>query len=62
MPNNTNDSVEADVVRIRLFHNEHFGHIPNTSVSSADFMTLDRNKFTISSLRNRQDGNRQARK
>ncbi len=37
MPNVTDHSIEADIVRIKLFRNERFGHIPNTSVSAADF-------------------------
>ncbi|CAB4028978.1 Hypothetical predicted protein, partial [Paramuricea clavata] len=37
MPNITDHSVEADIIRIRLFRNERFGHIPNTAVSTADF-------------------------
>ena len=37
MPNVTDHSFEADIVRIKLFRNERFGHIPNTSVSAADF-------------------------
>ena len=37
MPNVTDHSFEADIVRIKLFRNERFGHIPNTSVSGADF-------------------------
>ncbi len=37
MPNVTDHSTQADIVRIKLFRNERFGHIPNTSVSAADF-------------------------
>ena len=33
-------SVEADIVRIKLFRNEHFGHIPHSAVSDADFKAL----------------------
>ena len=40
MPNVTDHSVEADIVRIRLFRNKKYAHIPNTSVSSADFKVL----------------------
>jgi WD40 repeat protein len=36
-PNVSDHSIEADIVRIKLFRNERFGHIPNTSVSTADF-------------------------
>ena len=37
MPNNSDLSVQADIVRIKLFRNERFGHIPNTSVTLTDF-------------------------
>jgi hypothetical protein len=37
MPNVSDHSIEADIVRIKLYRNERFGHIPNTSVSTADF-------------------------
>ncbi len=37
MPNVTDHSIEDDIVRIKLFRNERFAHIPNTSVSAADF-------------------------
>ena len=40
MPNDLNRSVEDDIVRIKLFRNEHFGHIAKTAVSAADFKTL----------------------
>ncbi len=40
IPNVTDHSIEADIVRIKLFRNERFGHIPNTSVSAADFRLL----------------------
>ena len=33
-------SVKADIVRIKLFHNKHFGHRPQTAVSEADFKAL----------------------
>ena len=33
-------SVEADIVRIKLFRNEHFGHRPQSAVSEADFRAL----------------------
>ena len=33
-------SVEADIVRIKLFRNKHFGHIPHSAVSEADFKAL----------------------
>ena len=33
-------SVEADIVRIKLFRNEHFGHRPQSAVSEADFKAL----------------------
>ena len=36
-PNVSDHSIEADIVRIKSFRNERFGHIPNTSVSTADF-------------------------
>ena len=36
-PNVSDHSIEADIVRIKLYRNERFGHIPNTSVSTADF-------------------------
>ncbi|XP_046857447.1 uncharacterized protein LOC124450829 isoform X2 [Xenia sp. Carnegie-2017] len=36
--NDPNDhSTEADITRIRLFRNDRFAHLPNTSVSSDDF-------------------------
>ncbi|CAB4004259.1 E3 ubiquitin- ligase DZIP3 [Paramuricea clavata] len=37
MPNVLDHSVQADIVRIKLFRNGRFSHIPNTSVSTADF-------------------------
>ncbi|CAB4038098.1 Hypothetical predicted protein, partial [Paramuricea clavata] len=40
MPNISDHSVEADIIRIRFFRNERFGHIPNTAVSTADFKTF----------------------
>jgi hypothetical protein len=40
MPNISDHSVEADIIRIRLFRNERFGHIPNTAVSTTDFKTF----------------------
>ncbi|XP_046857011.1 uncharacterized protein LOC124450399 isoform X2 [Xenia sp. Carnegie-2017] len=33
----TDHSTEADITRIRLFRNDRFAHLPNTSVSSYDF-------------------------
>ncbi|CAB4021503.1 E3 ubiquitin- ligase DZIP3, partial [Paramuricea clavata] len=36
-PNVSDHSIEADIVRIKLFRNRRFGHIPNTSVSTADY-------------------------
>ena len=33
-------SVEADIVRIKLFRNEHFGHRPQSAVCEADFRAL----------------------
>ena len=33
-------SVEADIARIQLFRNEHFGHRPQSAVSEADFKAL----------------------
>ena len=33
-------SVEADIVRVRLFRNERFGHISNTAVSDGDFQSF----------------------
>ena len=40
MPTASDLSVEADIVRIKLFRNEHFGHIPHSAVSEADFKAL----------------------
>ena len=40
VPNVSDHSVEADIVRVRLFRNEHFGHIPNTAVSDGDFQSF----------------------
>ena len=37
VPNVADHSFEADIVRIKLFRNERFGHIATTSVSAADF-------------------------
>ena len=39
-PTPSDHSVEADIVRIKLFRNKHFGHIPHSAVSEADFKTL----------------------
>ena len=36
-PNAADISTEADIVRIKRFRNERFGHIPNTNVSATDF-------------------------
>ncbi|XP_046853793.1 uncharacterized protein LOC124446948, partial [Xenia sp. Carnegie-2017] len=33
----TDDSPEADITRIRLFRNDHFAHLPDTSVSCDEF-------------------------
>ena len=40
VPTPLDHSVEADIVRIKLFRNEHFGHRPQSAVSEADFKTL----------------------
>ena len=40
MPTLSDLSVEADIVRIKLFRNEHFGHRPQSAVSEADFKAL----------------------
>ena len=40
MPTPSDHSVEADIVRIKLFRNKHFGHIPQSAVSEADFKAL----------------------
>ena len=40
LPRLSDHSVEADIVRIKLFRNEHFGHIPHPAVSEADFKSL----------------------
>ena len=37
MPNVSDHTREADIIRIKLFRNERFGHIPKTAVSIADF-------------------------
>ena len=39
-PTPSDHSVEADIVRIKLFRNEHFGHRPQSTVSEADFKAL----------------------
>ncbi|XP_046858037.1 uncharacterized protein LOC124451460 isoform X1 [Xenia sp. Carnegie-2017] len=39
-PNATDHSTEADITRIRLYRNECYAHIPNTSFSLGDFETL----------------------
>ena len=39
-PTPLDHSVEADIVRIKLFRNKHFGHIPHSAVSEADFKAL----------------------
>ena len=36
-PDAADESTEADIVRIKRFRNERFGHIPNTNVSATDF-------------------------
>ena len=40
VPTPSDLSVEADIVRIKLFRNKHFGHIPQSAVSEADFKSL----------------------
>ena len=40
IPNVSDHSIEADIVRVRLFRNERFGHIPNTAVSDCDFQSF----------------------
>ena len=40
VPTPSDHSVEADIVRIKFFRNEHFGHIPHSAVSEADFKAL----------------------
>ena len=37
MPGTTDNSREANIVRIRLFRNNFFGHVPRTDVSRSDF-------------------------
>ncbi|CAB4017280.1 E3 ubiquitin- ligase DZIP3 [Paramuricea clavata] len=37
MPGSTENSREANIVRIRLFRNNFFGHVPGTDVSRLDF-------------------------
>ncbi|CAB3984673.1 Hypothetical predicted protein, partial [Paramuricea clavata] len=37
MPGSTDNSREANIVRIRLFRNNFFGHVPGTDVSRLDF-------------------------
>ena len=37
MPGSTDNSREANIVRIKLFRNKLFGHVPGTSVSRLDF-------------------------
>ena len=37
IPNVSDHTREADIIRIKLFRNERFGHIPKTAVSIADF-------------------------
>ena len=39
MPNASDHTREADIIRIRLFRNRRF-HIPSTAISTADFMIL----------------------
>ena len=38
MPNVSDHTREADIIRIKLFRNERFGHISRTAVSMADFI------------------------
>ena len=40
VPTPSDHSVEADIVRIKLFRNKHFGHIPHSAISEADFKSL----------------------
>ena len=40
IPNVSDHSAEADIVRVKLFRNERFGHIPNTAVSDGDFQSF----------------------
>ena len=40
VPTPLDHSVEADIVRIKLFRNKHFGHRPQSAVSEADFKAL----------------------
>ena len=40
LPTPSDLSVEADIVRVKLFRNEHFGHRPQSAVSEADFKAL----------------------
>ena len=40
MPNVSDHSIEADIVRIKLYRNERFAHILNTSVSTTDFKSF----------------------
>ena len=40
IPNDSDHFVEADIVRVGLFRNERFGHIPNTAVSDGDFQSF----------------------
>ena len=37
LPTASDLSEEADIVRIKFFRNKHFGHIPQSAVSEADF-------------------------
>ena len=37
MLNPADNSREADIVRIKLFRNNFFGHVPRTDVSKSDF-------------------------
>ena len=40
LPTPSDLSEEADIVRIKFFRNKHFGHIPQSAVSEADFKAL----------------------
>ena len=40
LPTPSDLSVEADIIRVKLFRNEHFGHRPQSAVSEADFKAL----------------------
>jgi hypothetical protein len=67
MPGSTDNSREANVVRIKLFRNNFFGHVPGTNVSRLDFeahwveigstlRTLGINQVEIDRLKTEQCG------